>query len=191
MNLDPKILFIQTSVDQSFRLILNKDWGSLNSNYRSDIRNFLAQHFSTYFSREQIMRLHDLNQRPLISEGSFSVSHCKSLGGFSYSKNSHGFDLEEKKRISMEILRRTCSPSELESAPTPEYLWVAKEACYKAISTQIDGIAMSDLECDHWQSHSENNIYSCRMNSKKALDFGLNKNFIFSDSDYLFGFFFK
>lgn len=191
MSLESKILFIQTSVDQHFRLILNKKWGSENLEYRRLIRQFLSQNMSHHFSREQLVSLSDLNQRPKASDGTISISHCKSLGGFSFSKLTHGFDVEEMQRISQDILKRTCNEQELAEAPSPNYLWVAKEACFKAMSTSESNLVMNDFHCQEWQSHFENQIYSCRMNSKKALDFGLNKIFVFSEQDFLISFFFK
>src|SRR4051812_1493857 len=100
MSLESKILYIQTSVDPKLRLILNPEWGSSLSNYRQNIRDCISSKFSAHFSREQLSMLHDLNWRPQASDGFVSISHCKSLGGFTYSKRRHGFDVEELNRIS-------------------------------------------------------------------------------------------
>lgn len=191
MNLESKILYIQSSIDEKFRIILNKSWGSENADHRMQIRSFIAEKFSSTFSREQLIKLSDLNWLPQAADGFFSISHCRTLGGVAYSKKVVGFDLEEKSRISLEIIKRISTPEEIKSAPEPEHLWVAKEACFKALSRQTDGLIMVDFECVDWNSHFENSVFSCRIISKKALDFGLNKVFIFSDQNYLFGIYFK
>ena len=191
MSLASKILFIQSSVDKNFRLILDTRWNSTNLNYRQDIRTCLATQFSSHFSREQLAKLNDLNWLPEASDGCISISHCKALGGFTFSKYKNGFDVEESSRISLDILKRTSTEAEIHSSPRLEFLWVAKEAGFKALSSSCGDLVITDLVSTEWQSHFENQVFSFRLTSEKTLDFGLNKGFIFSEDACLFGFFLK
>lgn len=191
MSLETKILYIQSSADEKFRLILDKNWGSVNQNHRAGIRNCLATDFSNHFSRAQLAQLNDLTWLPKASDGSISISHCEQLGGFAYSKFKIGFDVEVISRISARILKRTAGENEIEACPVPEFLWVAKEAGYKALSDADPGLVISDLVCFDWHSHIENQVFSFRLKSEKTLDFGLNKGFIFSEGVCLFAVFLK
>ena len=191
MNLESKVLFIQSSVDEKFRLILDTKWNSTETNHRSEIRNCMAKDFSAHFSRLQLAQLNDLTWRPEASDGSLSISHCQALGGFAYSKLRVGFDVEEISRISHKILKRTSGEAEIAECPVPEFLWVAKESGFKALSAGTGDLVISDLVCTDWQSHIENQVFSFRLKSEKTLDFGLNKGFIFSEGVCLFAVFLK
>lgn len=186
-----KILFVQKSADQNFRLILDSSWNAKNPNYRQEIRACLSTKFSVHFSREQLALLSDLNWLPLASDGYFSISHCRVLGGFIFSKFKCGFDIEESKRISQDVLKRTSSPEELQSVPRTEFLWGAKESGYKALADSMPNLVISDLICTDWESHFENQVFSFRLKSQKTLDFSLNKGFIFTEADCLFAIYFR
>lgn len=190
-NLLHKILFIQKSVDSNLRLILDPSWNSKNAEYRKEIRECLATEFSAHFSREQLAMLNDLNWLPQASDGYFSISHCRTMGGFIFSKFKCGFDMEEMKRISQDILKRTSSAEELEAVPRTEFLWGAKESGFKALSESAAHLVISDLHCTDWESHFENQVFSFRLKSQKALDFSLNKGFIFSEAGCLFAIYFR
>lgn len=185
------MLYIQSSADEKFRLILDKNWGSANQSHRAEIRNCLAREFSNHFSRAQLAQLNDLTWLPVASDGSVSISHCEQLGGFAYSKFKIGFDVEVISRVSARILKRTAGEDEIEACPVPEFLWVAKEAGFKALSDADPGLVISDLVCFDWHSHIENQVFSFRLKSQKTLDFGLNKGFIFSEGVCLFAIFLK
>ncbi|MEQ1722040.1 MAG: hypothetical protein ABL930_02620 [Pseudobdellovibrio sp.] len=191
MSLLHKISYIQNSIDPTFRLILETDWNSKNTQHRHEIRKCLSTKFSSHFSREQLALLNDLNWLPQASDGFVSISHCRVFGGFAFSKFKCGFDVEETKRISHEILKRTSDPDELSSTPKTEFLWVAKECGFKALSQVDPELVISDLVCTNWESHFENRVFSFRLKSPKTLDFSLNKGFIFSESDCLFGIYFR
>lgn len=191
MSITNKILFIQNTADEKFRLILNEDWGSNHDNYRQKIRSFLSERMSMHFSREQLVQLSDLNRRPQGSDRQFSISHCLSLGGFAVSQYKVGFDVEVNSRISTEILKRVSTEQELQEAPQTEYLWVAKEAAFKALSNEVEPLVISDLICSEWQSYFENQIFGFRIKSKKTLDLNHNKGFIFSEGPCLIGLFFQ
>ncbi len=186
-----KILYVQSSVDESFRLIVNEHWNSTQADHRIKIRNCIEEKFTSRFNRQQLAWLNDLNQLPKADDGFFSIAHCKTLGGFTYSKFPHGFDVEQTSRISNDIIRRTASATEQAAAPQLQFLWVGKEAGFKALSGTRADLVITDLLCTEWQSHFENQVFSFRLNSLKTLDFGLNIGFIFSEADNLFCTYFK
>lgn len=196
-TLESKILYIQTSIDPKLRLILNTEWGSKQPDYRLKIRNVLSTKFSNRFSREQLAMLNDLNWVPQCSDGFVSISHCKAVGGFSLSQLPHGFDVEEKSRISLDILKRTCSDAERTACGEQylERLWVAKESGLKAHSSGYrkqsgQELLLTDLVCTGWQSHFENQIFSFRLTSEKTLEFAHNCGFIFQHDNCLFSLYF-
>lgn len=193
--LQKKIQFIQESIDSDFKLYLNTAWSSENSRHRTDIRAFMGSKFSTLFTREQSIKLLDLNWLPEMAPecGFVSISHCKKIGGFSYSKYKHGFDVEQFSRVSKSVLERTCAPAELEMAPRPELLWGAKEAGFKSLSSsnQAQDLLITDLVCECWTSHFENQIFGYRLKTEKTLEFFINTGYIFLDQEFLYSFYFK
>ena len=191
MSIESKILYIQSSMDEEFRMIVDLQWSANHSDHRIKIRRFIEENFTSRFSREQLAWLNDLNKLPVATDGFFSISHCKALGGFTFSKLPHGFDVEETKRISTDILRRASSVKEQVAALKLEHLWVAKEAGFKALSSTRPDLLITDLICTDWQSHFENQVFSFRLNSLKTLDFSRNQGFIFSETDKLFCTYFK
>lgn len=207
-SLEEKILFVQASADPRLRLILHREWGSAQGDYRPKIRQLLATKFAAHFSRTQLARLNDLNWIPEASDGFVSISHCRALGGFSFSAFPHGFDVEEAHRISRDVLRRTCSAEELaECGENPEFLWVAKESGLKAHTppappspgVSVTGAVLSgespllitDLVCTDWQSHFENQVFSFRLKPARTLEFTRNCGFIFQHDGCLFSLYFR
>ncbi len=206
-----KIHYIQGQVDSEFRMILNKNWNSTLPEHRVQIRSAMEQHFTSYFSREQLAMLYDLNWLPRSSIGRFSVSHCKSMGGFTFSRFDHGFDVEQIKRISVDILKRTCEEKELNECPRAEFLWVVKEAGLKAhsffrdnmrslpvkpdrhgvLGDEFPDLVVTDFTATEWNSHFENKVFSFRLKCKKTLDFSQNKGFLFLEGDELFCTYFR
>lgn len=190
-SLNDKVHFIQTLIDENFRLILSHEWSSQNPQYREKIRQNLGSTFSSLFSRQELALLSDLNHLPAPQKGFVSISHCQTLGGFCLSDLKVGFDVEERSRISKSIIGRVSSPAEVAECPEVEFLWVAKEAGFKALSKVDFDIFISDLQATEWMSYFENQIWGFRLKSEKTLDFGLNKGFIFSEGPCLYGIFFK
>jgi hypothetical protein len=192
-------------------MILSKEWSSENSSYRQQIRKAIETHFTSAFTREQLALLSDLNWRPQADGGYFSISHCKSLGGFTFSQYKHGFDTEELSRISVGVLERTCSEKELKDSPRTEFLWVAKEAGLKAYSLLQDipgeapaayaanglpgsdatPLLVTDFTASEWNSHFENRVFSFRLKCKKTLDVDRNIGFLFLEGDELFCIYFR
>lgn len=192
-----KISYIQSSIDPEFKMVLNPAWNSGVKDYRLHIRQSLAEKFTSKFTREELALLNDLNWVPEAENGFFSISHSRSLGGFTFSQYKHGFDTEDIRRISKDILRRTCFETEIQKCPRIEFLWVAKEAGVKAFSgvtgytRPSEPLVVTNLWASDWNSHFENKVFSFRLNSSKTLDFGHNKGFIFLEGEKLFCTYFK
>ncbi len=189
---ESKIAFIRNEIhDQEFNFDLSKKFNSSTTYYRENIRTHLSTQYSSYFSRVQLANLSDLTLIPETSQGYFSISHCQSVGGFSYSNWVHGFDVEVLVRISNPIITRTSSEAERTNAPDIKFLWVAKEAAFKAYGRTDSQLIMTDFICEKWQSHSETGIYSFRITSEKTLAAKINRGFVFSEEDVLLAVYFR
>ncbi len=185
------VKLIQNEIkDPQFKISLNTQWSSEAANYRIKIREHLSTVESSLFTREQAIQLYDLNQRPAAFQGFISISHCKNIGGFSYSTLAHGFDVEEIKRIADPIIIRTSSEQERLEAPHIKLLWVAKEAAYKALS-ETDGLLITDLVCTGWKSISDVGIWSYKITSQKTVRTQLNRGYVFSTPTLFLAVYFK
>lgn len=189
-------LFIEKTIkDSDLKFVLSKNYSAKQSQHRQAIRNLLAEEFTAHFSREQLANLADLNIIPLASEGYFSITHNQQLGGFSYSKFPHGFDAENISRILKPVIDRTSSESERASVPNVKFLWVAKEAAFKALNVRgensANSLVVTDLICKEWKSHPETDVCSFRITSEKTLEQSLDLGFVFSEEDVLFAIYFK
>ena len=175
MQIRPEVVrFIQKQVnDTTLSFNLFADFNSSAPDYRKLIRDHLFAEHSAHFSREQLAQLSDLQVVPKASQGHFSISHNQKIGGFSYSELHHGFDAEVTKRISSAIIERTSTVQEIKDVPDLSFLWVAKEAAFKALdSLTLDRphqLIMTDLICTEWQSHPDTRIASFRIASEKTL----------------------
>ena len=76
-------------------------------------------------------------------------------------------------------------------APDIKFLWVAKEAAFKAYGRTKNNFIMTDLICENWRSHSETGLYSFRITSEKTLEPKINQGFLFSEEDVLIAVYFK
>lgn len=189
-SIAPFVAFIRDQMgDENFDIKLNPEWNSQQKNYRENIRQHLATIDSSYFTRQQLAQLYDLQKRPEAAEGYISISHCQSIGGYSFSTFKHGFDTEELKRISDPILLRTSTDDERAKAPHIKFLWVAKEATYKALSES--GNLITDLVCKNWVNTADLDIWSFQIQANKAIQSEHNIGYVFSSTDLLFSIYFK
>ena len=188
--------FIEKTInDSDLKFVLSKNYSAKQTQHRQTIRNLLAEEFTAHFSREQLANLSDLNIIPAASEGYFSITHNQQLGGFSYSKLAHGFDAESIARISKPVIDRTSSEPERASAPNVKFLWVAKEAAFKALNVRgennANSLVVTDLICKDWKSYPDTAVCSYRITSEKNLEQSLNLGFAFLEEDVLFAIYFK
>ena len=114
-------------------LELEKKFGSKNDNHRLELRKNLIRNLNksdiTYQS--DILNLKEI---PFVPNAYISISHCKSLGGFTISDKPVGFDIEELSRISDSLIQRIMTESEKNLYHDLKFLWGAKEAVYKCLN---------------------------------------------------------
>ncbi|MBK7960691.1 MAG: hypothetical protein IPK04_05450 [Bdellovibrionales bacterium] len=121
----------------SLEIRLSREWGAEHSTHRQDIRQGILNSFPTLNSLEIL----NLSQAPVTTPATaslphprFSISHATGLGGFAVSlQGSVGFDIEVVARVTSKIAHRVAIGKELELAPNPAVLWVAKEAIFKGL----------------------------------------------------------
>jgi hypothetical protein len=159
MSFRPEHLrFVQTQLQIQIELRVQQSWSSKNLNYRETIHNDLKKYLG----------LAEVD----IQNPDFSIAHCNVLGGFAskkkYSPGHIGFDIEEVKRIEMPLAKRICKTSlEFENAPSPSYLWVAKEATYKALRGPEQPQTISELSLYNWRKlHEAAFLFEMKLNDK-------------------------
>lgn len=120
-----KFTFNQLEIE----VVLNKDWGSQSEGFRTRLREDI---FARYNVKNQLTA-RTFSNLPELETGFVSISHAPKLGGYAHSKAPIGFDLEDPQRIKADIVSRVSFPEELTNSPQPDWLWVAKEATFKAL----------------------------------------------------------
>jgi hypothetical protein len=97
-------------------------------------------------------------QSELAKSARVSRSHSTTAGGFAQSARADrglGFDLETTARITLPVVRRISTAEELQAAGSVwPRLWVAKEACFKALQGPQQPKLVSDLHIGGWQRQS-------------------------------------
>lgn len=132
---------------------INPSWSSNQKNHRFTLRHKM---FSTLQSLNwsHDTSLQQPGQNSPRNKLQYSISHCPITGGFiclsPKSKQNVGFDLEDPSRINTKNVRRISSIRELERAPDPASLWVAKEALYKSLPPGIQPPVISQVEITKW-----------------------------------------
>ena len=149
-----------------FQILLRDEWKSTALDYRDLIRRFLFENFSADKS------ILDLSQRPLLPQGSVSVSHSSLCGGFAITTVpgvSLGFDIEENERMREQVVARVSSSEELETAPSLAALWAAKEAAFKSFPKGVQPPVMSSISVNSWKK-ADDGFYTCeaQINSHSA-----------------------
>ncbi len=97
--------------------------------------------------------INDLTAPPQIEHFSISVSHCPLVGGFVICPihDGHvGLDLEDRTKVTPEIVARMCSEEETFLAPDPALLWAAKEATFKSLLKASQPKALSEIVLLNW-----------------------------------------
>ncbi|MBL7672161.1 MAG: hypothetical protein JNM39_16895 [Bdellovibrionaceae bacterium] len=140
----------------SLEIRLSREWGAEHSTHRQDIRQGILNSFPTVVNSHDIL---NLGQAPIMTPATaglphprFSVSHTTGLGGFAASlQGSIGFDIEVVARVTSQIAQRVAIGKELELAPNPAVLWVAKEAIFKGLRPFLQPTTLSQIETICWK----------------------------------------
>lgn len=149
---------------------LQSNWGSELSESRALIRSHLIQYWQSK-AGNQILDFQDFvkspgassvieeldemrtNKIPNLPWASQSISHCKTMGGWMATSQRFGmgFDLEERSRLSLKLISRIATPTEISESPDALFLWSAKEASFKSLSRRNQPQIFSQIEIRNWQ----------------------------------------
>lgn len=169
-------------------LNLDSKFCSNQTDHRRLIRDDILKNFQTQLNPQEISSIKDLDSFPKTEKIFFSISHNQEMGGYSVATAKHGFDLELKSRISTPIIQRISTQNELSMTPDLKFIWCAKEAAFKALSTFVTTV--SDFEVVNWQSQNETGLWTYRITSKKTLEQTHNIGFVFQDSTQIYSIYF-
>ena len=112
---------------------------------------------------KELEQLLNVDKIPQTSFSNQSISHCSVCGGFIITPPflDVGLDLENSKRdIHKKTVLKVADLSELQEAPCPEALWMAKEASFKSIFRTKNIKLLSQIFISKWAQEKNNNCYS-------------------------------
>lgn len=117
----------------------------------------------------------DLSQAPQTTDPYISISHTTGRSGWVSHPRAIGFDIEKSDReIKKSVILRVSKAEELQSAPSPIALWVAKEAAFKSLWRSHQPQVISQIEVSGW-SRINSNLFGfkyCNINDLAAASFG-------------------
>lgn len=171
-------------------LELSNDWASTHARYKEIIRESLRSKVADlkYPASELVLD----QPVPLHPELSISLSHTRSMGAFAITEGTFdiGIDLEERPRLKNKVLERISSADERAICPSDEYLWVAKEACYKSLVNHNQPQTMTQIKIEKWNK-AEHYAYfeASRVTGPKKSERIAGSGFVVATADYLLCFF--
>lgn len=148
---------------------LESAWSSETPGSRLLIRQALSHKMPSGADDRSIF---DLNQIPRPEGLAVSISHCRTLGGFASSREAAkigadlGFDVELEARIKSDVVARVSTQSELAAVPLRAYLWVAKEAAFKALFHKLpkaEKFHLSQLQIGNWSETTDGWSFFARL----------------------------
>lgn len=160
---------------ETFHVDIRPEWGSENSNYRTEIRKGILDYLKQHHPDQVAESIWDLNSPPVLKALFVSISHCLGMGGFAVCSKSLGFDIEDTTRITQKIVDRVSSEDELTACPEFELLWPAKEAVFKCSTefytishihlidwtpSQYETYAFKSLTATGWAFKDSNHSYA-------------------------------
>jgi hypothetical protein len=134
-------------------LQVGREWASDAKDHRQLLRAAVAAKLN--LNEAQRFDLMNLSCPPRVEGVSISLSHCPRAGGFLLwpQKSAQiGFDLEDPGRIQGAVVERISTLAELNAAPSPALLWVAKEATFKSLFGPSQPAAISTIFVAKWES---------------------------------------
>ncbi len=133
---------------------------SINSNC-DNFRLLIRKEIYKFLQKQGLANesLQDLSiSPPKLADISLSISHCSLGSVFAYALNSQplGVDLEDKSRLSDQIIVRISDDEERALSPIPNLLFSAKEALWKAIASSPWAVpTISQIKITQWESVDE------------------------------------
>ena len=119
-------------------IVFKKDLSFLEK--RKKVRFSLVEEIANKKSLSQEQEARLLTPGTPVPFADVSLSHSTSMGGFVIGSLAYpalfsvGFDLEQAGRAKVKTVLRVSQQEELNQAPSPSFLWSAKEAVYKSVS---------------------------------------------------------
>lgn len=111
----------------------------------------------------------NLEKPPHASLFTCSIAHCGTMGGFVFSLTNRyqlGFDLEDESRADAAVVKRISTTQEMDQAPSPAHLWVAKEATFKSLLGPLQPNVLSQIQVHNWRHVSDANwLFSSEIQS--------------------------
>lgn len=148
---------VDESILESFRRTLRMEdldifIGDATPDPRPDLRKQLVEVLEVKKIPHNSQQMLDLNQIPRLSKGDVSLSHCPKFQGLMISQKDGciGFDIEDPDRVTSELALRVSDEEQLQRAPNPAILWVAKEAAFKALSKSHGARLLSEISLNQW-----------------------------------------
>jgi hypothetical protein len=170
-------------------LHLSEQFCSEMIGYRKQIRDHIVDTYKSQLADNEISEIKNLNLIPKSEKIFFSISHHYKTGGYTACSVAHGFDIELKSRISNQIIHRVSTPDEISESPNIQFLWCAKEAAFKAMSSAH--LTISDVCCTGWTSQIKTDLWMFALKSSEDFDLNRNKGFVFQDQNQIISIFFK
>ena len=128
--------------------------GQPDQKMRCQLRQLLVSRLETVTdlgeSRKQLLQP---GIPPKLQDIAISISHCRTFAGFIFELSPHtslGLDVEQKSRITHKAVEYIAGQKELSRAPSPAFLWGAKEAAFKAIHSPEQKTPLSHIRIDNW-----------------------------------------
>ena len=92
---------------------------------------------------------------PKVPNVAISISHCQTWAGFIFQPASNlslGFDIEQRPRITKNLVGQISDKEEVKRTPSYASLWGAKEAAFKAIPAKPENLFLKNIYIEHWCS---------------------------------------
>jgi hypothetical protein len=156
---------------QDIQLHVNPAWGSDQPNFRAALSAAEALALKSIGVSDGKLAL--LSESKVKKYSFLSRSHSLGMGGFAIlppeRRLNLGFDLELSSRVEPKLANRIKHEQESSLQISPASLWTAKEASFKAMSSDSSLKFLSQLETFNWKSlDSRNETFQVRFQSRKT-----------------------
>lgn len=203
-----RVELLSVGFDSDLCVNIKREWSSENEDYRLKIRESLYADISQKCDVSK-REFEDLSRIPEHSDFHISISHCRTFGGYTYVPKPHiiGFDVECLHRVTSKIVNRISNPKDnYDTVVNPAFVWVAKEAAFKAIQYVTPVKVIQEVIIQSWSMKSENvfefqiaNLMECNKlisfnymhldNAQAQFDEEYSKGCVIFDGDSAFAFY--
>lgn len=183
---------VAAGFDSQLCIRIKEEWSSCHEDYRLRIRENLYQDM-VQLSEVSRREFEDLSRIPQHEDFHISISHCRTFGGYTYIPKSYiiGFDVECLNRVTTKIINRIKNPKDnFETVVNPAFVWVAKEAAFKAIQNLAHINVIQEVIIHSWNMISANvfefqiaNLLEAHKDISTKLDENGNGQFKFNEQN--------